>query len=80
MKVNSTKPIIEHKRLARSARKNKHSIDKLLQKYFDRVDLEKITLRKKRDTLDSVESIMENIKDQLSGLQVSINRARLVND
>lgn len=39
---------------------------------FDRIYGSEMTHRHKRDTLEHVESVMETVKDKLSGLQVSI--------
>lgn len=40
---------------------------------FDKIYGREMTHRHKRDTLEHVESVMETVKDKLSGLQVSIN-------
>lgn len=45
---------------------------------FDRIYGREMTHRHKRDTLEHVESVMETVKDKLSGLQVSISDLLLI--
>lgn len=71
MKLNSTKVVDRRTvRNGRAKRKTDGALKKILDKYPSVAHLGPVTLRKKRDTLDHVDSIMEDIKDQLTGLQV----------
>lgn len=74
MKVNSTKLIERNSRMTRNGRSKRRtdgSMKKILDKFPSIGHLGHISSRRKRDTLAHVDSIMEGIEDQLSGLQVS---------
>lgn len=81
MKLNSTKMIENSRRTTRNGRIKRdvsdesifdESLQKILTNYPSVAHLGPGSSRKKRDTLDHVDSIMEGIKDKLTGLEVSI--------
>lgn len=83
MKVNNTK-VEDHRRVQRHNKRRIRSVDdvelaeeivdgplkELLDKYPSVIHLGPMSSRKKRDALDRMESVLKDITDEISGLEV----------